>query len=67
MENLVTTSESLKRITAEIENGEGTIGALIADPTLYDNLKRLLGGAERSFLLRSLIRKSIEKGNEKNP
>ena len=65
MENLVTTSESLKRITAEIENGEGTIGALIADPTLYDNLKRLLGGAERSFLLRSLIRKSIEKGNEK--
>ena len=63
MENLVTTSESLKRITAEIENGEGTIGALIADTTLYDNLSRLLGGAERSFILRSLIRKSIEKGN----
>ena len=64
MENLVTTSESLKRITAEIENGEGTIGALIADTTLYDNLSRLLGGAERSFILRSLIRKSIEKGKE---
>jgi len=63
MENLVTTSESLKRITAEIENGEGTIGALIADTTLYDNLSRLLGGAERSFILRSLIRKSIEKGD----
>ena len=64
LENLATTSESLKRITSEIENGEGTIGALIADPTLYDNLKKLLGGAERSFILRSLIRKSIEKGNE---
>ncbi|HLE86108.1 MAG TPA: MlaD family protein [Candidatus Brocadiaceae bacterium] len=64
LENLVTTSESLKRITAEIENGEGTIGALISDTTLYDNLSRLLGGVERSFILRSLIRKSIEKGNE---
>lgn len=64
MENLVTTSESLKRITAEIENGEGTIGALIADTTLYDNLSRLLVGAERSFILRNLIRKSIEKGKE---
>ncbi len=64
LENLATTSKSLKRITAEIENGEGTIGALIADPSLYDNLKSLLGGAERGFILRSLIRKSIEKGKE---
>jgi len=64
MENLVDTSESLKNIITEIENGEGTLGALVADPTLYDNLKRLLGGAERSFLLRSMIRKSIEKGKE---
>src|SRR4030067_3544826 len=63
LENLVDTSESLKNIITEIENGEGTLGALVADPTLYDNLKRLLGGAERSFILRSLIRKSIEKGN----
>lgn len=62
--NLFTTSESLKGIMAEVEKGEGTIGALIADPTLYDNLKSLLGGAERSFLLRSMIRKSIEKGKK---
>lgn len=65
MENLVTTSESLKHIVSEIENGEGTVGALIADTTLYDNLSRLLGGAERSFLLRSMIRKSLEKGKDK--
>ncbi|MEK6558547.1 MAG: MlaD family protein [Planctomycetota bacterium] len=64
LENLTATSDSLKKITAEVEKGEGTIGALIADPTLYDNLKKLLGGAERSRILRSLIRKSIEKGKE---
>ncbi len=64
MENLVAASESLRKISGEIEQGEGTLGALVADPTLYDNLNRLLGGAERSFLLRTLIRKSIERGKE---
>lgn len=64
LEDLVTTSNSLKRVTAGIENGEGTIGALISDPSLYDSLNSLLGGAERSFILRHLIRKSIEKGKE---
>lgn len=62
--NLVKTTESLREITGKIASGEGTIGALTADPTLYENLKRLLGGAERSFILRNLIRKSIEKGKE---
>lgn len=64
MENMVAASESLRKISGEIEQGEGTLGALVADPTLYDNLNRLLGGAERSFLLRTLIRKSIERGKE---
>lgn len=62
--NLVKTTESLNEITEKINSGEGTIGALISDPTLYENLKKLLGGAERSFILRNLIRKSIEKGKE---
>lgn len=62
LENLTETSESLKKILTEIEKGEGTFGALISDPQLYDNLNRLLGGAERSFILRRLIQKSIEKG-----
>lgn len=64
LENVVKTTESLDEITGKIAGGEGTIGALIADPTLYENLKRLLGGAERSFILRNLVRKSIEKGKE---
>ena len=56
------TSKSLHEITEKIANGEGTIGALVADPALYDNLSGLLGGAGRSFILRNLIRKSIAKG-----
>jgi phospholipid/cholesterol/gamma-HCH transport system substrate-binding protein len=64
MGNLVKTTESLREITEKISSGEGTIGALVVDPTLYENLKKLLGGAERSRILRNLIRKSIEKGKE---
>jgi phospholipid/cholesterol/gamma-HCH transport system substrate-binding protein len=62
MDNLITASDSFNEIIAKVAEGEGTLGALIADPELYDNMKSLLGGAERSRILRNVIRKSIEKG-----
>ena len=62
LDDLEKFSKNIHEITEKINRGEGTIGALVADPTLYENLKKLLGGADRSFILRSLIRKSIEKG-----
>ena len=47
---------NLKQITAKINEGEGTLGALIADPTVYERLVSILDGAQRSFLLRGLLR-----------
>jgi phospholipid/cholesterol/gamma-HCH transport system substrate-binding protein len=47
---------NLRAITEKINEGEGTVGALIADPTIYENLVSILGGAQRSFLLRGLLR-----------
>jgi phospholipid/cholesterol/gamma-HCH transport system substrate-binding protein len=38
------------------------VGALLEDPTVYENLAAVLEGAQRSFLLRSLIRSSIGAG-----
>jgi phospholipid/cholesterol/gamma-HCH transport system substrate-binding protein len=55
---------NLRAISAKINDGEGTIGALVADPTLYERLVAILEGAQRSFLLRSLIRGLGEKGAE---
>ncbi len=49
MANLRAVSERLKR-------DDGTIGALIEDPTVYENLVQFLDGAQRSYLLRALIR-----------
>ena len=47
---------NLKAITEKINDGEGTVGALIADPTVYERLVTILDGAQRSFLLRGLLR-----------
>jgi len=54
----------LDSILARIDRGEGTLGMLIADPTLYESLTQLVGGAQRSLVVRSLIRLSTEGGDK---
>ena len=53
---------NLREITARVEAGEGTIGGLVQDPTIYENLAAFLEGAQRSLLLRALIRAAIGRG-----
>ncbi|MGR3311617.1 MAG: MlaD family protein [Candidatus Brocadiales bacterium] len=60
LDDLSITLANLKTIIEKIAVGEGTLGAIINDPTLYDDLKILLRGAERSFVLRTLIRRSLK-------
>lgn len=52
----------LRAITGRVEGGEGTLGGLIQDPTVYENLAAFLEGAQRSLLLRALIRAAIGRG-----
>ena len=52
----------LNNILAKVDEGDGTLGLLVNDPTLYDELRELLGGAQRSFVVRSLIRMSTDAG-----
>ncbi len=56
MRDLQVAVANLKEITTRINEGEGTLGALIADPTIYERLAAILDGAQRSLILRSLIR-----------
>ena len=51
----------LNSILEKIDRGEGTMGMLLNDPSLYEDLKRLLGGAERSAVVRTLIRMSTDE------
>lgn len=55
---------NLRAITERIKEGEGTLGALIADPTVYERLVHILDGAQRSFLLRGLLRGLGRDGRE---
>lgn len=56
MADLQVAVANLKEISEKINEGEGTLGALIADPTVYERLVDILDGAQRSIILRSLIR-----------
>lgn len=64
VQDLKAALHNLKGISEKINAGEGTLGALVADPTVYERLVTILDGAQRSFLLRSLIRSLGEKGTE---
>lgn len=55
-EDLDATLANLRSITEKLNEGEGTLGALLADPTVYERLVNILDGAQRSFLLRHLLR-----------
>lgn len=54
-------SADMKEIVARVERGDGTIGALINDPGVYDDLRTLLGRAQRNRILRGVIRRTIDK------
>lgn len=51
----------LDEILAKIENADGTLGLMISDPKLYEDLTKLLGGAQRSALVRTLVRMATDK------
>lgn len=53
--------EKLDSILTKIDRGQGTLGALINDSTVHDQVKSMLGGSARKNYMKSLIRTSIEK------
>ncbi len=59
-QNLQTTSQNLENITQKIDQGQGTVGALINDPSLYNDVKLLLGKANRNKLVRSVVRYTLK-------
>lgn len=47
--------DSLESILGKVDSGEGTLGLLLNDPTLFEEMKLLVGGANRSKLVRGLV------------
>ena len=55
------TMANFKEISDMLRGGEGTLGALIIDPSIYDNLKGILGEAERSKFVRAAVRYLVDQ------
>jgi len=53
----------LNSILGKIDRGEGSLGLLVNDPTLYEELKQLVGGAGRSRVVRALIDLTTDNDN----
>jgi phospholipid/cholesterol/gamma-HCH transport system substrate-binding protein len=67
MESVNKSSASLERILTRIEKGPGTINSLIYDESVHDDLRALLGGAQRNKVIKYFIRESIKKSEERQP
>jgi phospholipid/cholesterol/gamma-HCH transport system substrate-binding protein len=65
MGNVNAMSDDLREIVANMKAGRGTIGALLVDPTVYEDIKSLVGNVERNQVLRALVRYSIKQSEEK--
>lgn len=66
VEDLHAAATSLRAVAESIENGDGTAGMLANDPALYEDLRALVGGAQRNKLLRAYIRQAVAEGDAAN-
>ncbi len=69
VEDLHAAASSLRAVSASVADGEGSLGLLVRDPALYEDVRALLGGAQRNALLRAYIRATIasQKGETAAP
>lgn len=67
MTNLQNASDDIAFLTKETREGKGTVGALLTDPSVYEDIKRLVGDLERNDILRALVRYSIRRDESADP
>jgi phospholipid/cholesterol/gamma-HCH transport system substrate-binding protein len=65
MTNLNAMSDDLRTIVGNLKQGKGTLGALLVDPTVYEDIKSAVGNVERNEVLRALVRYSIKADEKK--
>jgi phospholipid/cholesterol/gamma-HCH transport system substrate-binding protein len=58
-------AKQLNEVVGKINNGQGTVGKVIADPSIYESVNDILIGINESKLLRWLIRSRQQVGIER--
>jgi phospholipid/cholesterol/gamma-HCH transport system substrate-binding protein len=65
MANINAMTDDLRVIVSGVRQGKGTLGALLVDPTVYEDLRAAIGNVERNEVLRALVRYSIKADEKK--
>ena len=60
LDDLNDVTKEIKLAAKRLVDGEGSAGLLLRDPTLYEDLRALVGGAQRNGLLRAFLRQTIQ-------
>ena len=63
-EKLTKSLDHLTSVLEKIDNGQGTLGTLINDSSLYDRIDTLLSGSQRQAYVKELVRKTIKTGKD---
>ncbi|OGP55892.1 MAG: hypothetical protein A2V67_10685 [Deltaproteobacteria bacterium RBG_13_61_14] len=64
VDNIKGTLANVEDITAMIKEGKGTVGALITDKSLYEDIQAILGSASRSAVVKEAVRYTKERGEK---
>jgi phospholipid/cholesterol/gamma-HCH transport system substrate-binding protein len=62
--NVEQITADLRDIVSDVKKGKGTIGAFLVDPSVYDDVKTILGNIDRNQVLRALVRYTIKQDEE---
>jgi len=63
-DNIKNTLANVEKITEMIKNGEGTVGALIKDKSLYEDIQAIMGAASRSEVVKQAVRYAKNRGEK---
>jgi len=66
IKSLNSTSKRVDRVLNQVEAGPGTLHSLIYDDSLHEDLRTLLGGAQRNKMIKFFIRESIKKSENQD-
>lgn len=61
LRSLKSTLSNIEQVSKAISQGQGTLGALLMDPRIYDSLLEFTENANRSVILRQVVRSTLRE------
>jgi phospholipid/cholesterol/gamma-HCH transport system substrate-binding protein len=65
VEDIAAITGDFRILARNLREGKGTHGALMVDPSVYEDVKVLLGNVQRNEVLRALVRYSIQQDEQR--